>query len=319
MKITAKKKVLVTGATGFVGSNLVRRLINQNYEVHVLKRRNSNIWRIKDIASKLSAYNVNILNKGQLLKILQKIKPNIIFHLANLGLYGGIDPSIDDSIKINALGTINLIESANTIDYECFINTGSSAEYGNKCKTMRETDRCEPLTNYAIAKLIGTQYAQSYSKRSNKPLTTLRIFSPFGPYDHPNRLIPLAILTTLKGERFILNNPYDFRDYIFIEDVVDAYLLCIKHSQKLSGEIFNIGSGKQTNIGDLIELLKAKIGLKNDIFLENIPTTKKQPRVWQADITKAQKLLQWHPQYDIYNGITKTVDWFKHNRKFYGC
>lgn len=304
------KKILVTGATGFVGRNLVQRLIDQNYQVHILKRKSSDIWRIKDIITKLHTHDVDLLEKKLLLKLLKKIKPNVIFHLANLGLYAGVDPPIEDAIKINTLGTINLIASADVIDYECFVNTGSSSEYGDKQSPMRETDSCEPTTNYALAKLAATLYAQAYAKRTKKPLATFRIFSPFGPFDHSTRLITYTILKMLKGTHLSFYNPDAVRDYIFIEDVINAYLLCIKHSDRLCGEIFNIGMGNQTQIKDVIQLLSTEIGSKSSINWDNL-YKKNERLIWQADIQKAKKQLGWRPKKTLEQGLKETVSWFK--------
>lgn len=312
MKLSSKR-ILVTGATGFIGANLVRKLINQNHQVHILKRKKSDIWRIKDVISKLDIYDVDLLEKEKLSKIIRKIKPNVIFHLANLGLYGGIDPNIEDSIKINTFGTINLIQSADSINYECFINTGSSSEYGIKQSPMKETDTCEPTSNYAISKLAGTLYASLYAKKTHKPLVTLRIFSPFGPYDHPDRLITQAILKMLRGEQFFSNNPYSVRDYIFIEDVIEAYLLCMKNSPNIGGEIFNIGSGKQVYIQNVINLLAAEM----KIDLTDWKKSNKNDIVWQADIRKAKRMLNWYPREKLTDGLKKTITWFKNNRSFY--
>lgn len=303
------KKILVTGATGFIGANLVHRLVNESYQVHILKRKDSDIWRIKDIISKLYTHDINLTEKTHLTKLLKNIKPSVIFHLANLGLYRGIDPSIEKSIQINTFGTINLIESADQIDYECFINTGSSSEYGDKQSPMKETDCCEPTTNYALAKLAGTLYAQSYAKKTKKPLATLRIFSPFGPFDHPVRLITYTILKMLKGEKLLFHNPYAVRDYIFIEDVIDAYLLCIRQPYRLCGEIFNIGTGKQARIKDVIQLLSAEIGSKSSISWNNL--SRKEKLLWQADIQKAKKQLGWGPKKTLEQGLKETINWFK--------
>ncbi len=304
------KKILITGATGFIGANLVRRLIKENYQVHILKRKDSDIWRIKDIISKLYTHDVDLMEKDRLSKLLKKVKPKVIFHLANLGLYAGIDPTITNSINSNLLGTINLIESADAIDYECFINTGSSSEYGKKSNLMRETDSCQPQSNYAITKLSATLYAQAYAKRTKKPLVTFRIFSPFGPFDQPNRLLSSSILKILKGEDIFLQNPFDVRDYIFIEDVVNAYLLCMKKAKIPGSEILNIGSGKQILIKDIIELLTKKIKSKSKIISDKNSINDSR-HIWQADIQKAKKILGWQPKTTLEEGLKKTYFWFK--------
>lgn len=310
------KKVLVSGATGFIGANLTRRLVKENYEVHILVRKGSDVWRIKDIISKLYIHKINLLEKQRLSKLMHDIKPNVIFHLANLGLYGGVDSPIEEYIKINLVGTNNLIESTHNTNYECFINTGSSSEYGDKLSPMKEVNVCQPSTNYALTKLASTLYAQAYAKKNKKPLATLRLFSPFGPFDHPARFISQMILKLLKSEEISIKSPQDVRDYIFIEDVVNAFLACMKSSDRLSGEIFNIGSGKQTSIITILNLLRNLIRSKSKINYGS--SSKKDKIVWQADIKKAKQKLGWEPKIALTQGVEETVKWFKKNSHLYG-
>lgn len=309
------RKILITGATGFVGANLARRLVKEKYELHILIRERSNTWRINDIIPKVHMHKIDLTEKKYLFKLMDIVRPNCIFHLANLGLYGGIDSPIKESIGVNLLGTINLLESADKINYDCFINTGSSSEYGTKTVSMKETDLCQPETNYAITKLAATLFAQAYAKKTKKPVVTLRLFSPFGPFDHPSRLIAQMIIKMVKGEDISVKNPHDVRDYIFIEDVIEAYMLCMKNSDKSCGEVFNIGRGKQTSIKDMLELLAKLTGFKGRIMYEDKALDKKI--MWQADISKAEQQLGWQPTKTLREGLNRTVEWFKKNSHFY--
>lgn len=310
------KKVLVTGATGFIGANLTRKLVKRNYEVHILIRKSSDVWRIKDIIPKLHTHQIDLLKKQHLSKLISAIKPNAIFHLANLGLYGGFDSPIEESIKINLVGTINLIKSAHYTNYKCLINTGSSSEYGDKLFPMKENHLCQPSTNYALTKLAGTLYAQAYAKKNHKALATLRLFSPFGPFDHPARFISQTIIKLLRNEEILIKSPYVVRDYIFIDDVIEAFLVCMKNSNKLSGEVFNIGSGKQTTIHRVLQLLKSEIKSKSQIKYDTL--SRKENNMWQADIKKAKQKLGWYPKTTLTEGLKETVKWFKENSHLYG-
>lgn len=309
------KKIFVTGATGFVGANLVRTLLKKNYEVHIIKRKNSDVWRIKDVLPKLHLHEIDLLEKRFLARLLQTLKPNVIFHLANLGLYGGIDAPLNKSLEVNLQGTVNLIEAADSIDYECFINTGSSAEYGDKNTPMKEDDVCQPTSNYALAKLASTLYAKSYATKTNKPLATLRLFSPFGPFDHPARFITETILKLLKGEEIYIKDPSAVHDYIFIEDVVSAFLQCIKNPKKLSREIINVGSGKQIQVKGVLELLTQNMVSNSKITYNDLSSDKKV--MWQAGIKKAKQVLDWHPKTNLDQGLKKTIKWFEKNAYYY--
>jgi len=246
---------------------------------------------------------------------MNKVRPQFIFHLANLGLYGGIDSTLEESVKVNLFGTFNLIDGLEKVGYECFINTGSSSEYGIKTSPMAEDEICQPETNYALTKLAATLYAKSYAKINNKPIVTLRLFSPFGPFDHSSRFIAQAILKMQKGQTVSVRNPNALRDYIFIDDVIDAFTLCIKNYSKLSGEIINIGRGSQISMKYMVELLAKQIGSKTKIIFGK-PI--KDKNMWQADIRRAKLKLGWTPKTNLAKGVRTTLEWFKQNSHYYG-
>src|SRR3989338_6947420 len=182
----SKKRVLLTGATGFVGANLARRLLREGYEVHVLTRKTSDRWRLANILPSLHDHIVDLREVAKLNKVVGSIKPDIICHLATAAIYGGVHLPEKDLIDINLWGTFNLINACEKINYSCFINTGTSSEYGPKPHRMRETDFCQPINMYGITKLAAALYAQLVAKSSQKPIIHLRLFSPYGPYDENN-------------------------------------------------------------------------------------------------------------------------------------
>ena len=180
---------------------------------------------------------------------------------------------------------------------------------------MAEDEICQPETNYALTKLAATLYAKSYAKINNKPIVTLRLFSPFGPFDHSSRFIAQAILKMQKGQTVSVRNPNALRDYIFIDDVIDAFTLCIKNYSKLSGEIINIGRGSQISMKYMVELLAKQIGSKTKIIFGK-PI--KDKNMWQADIRRAKLKLGWTPKTNLAKGVRTTLEWFKQNSHYYG-
>ncbi len=246
-------KIFITGATGFIGSHLIRFFATHNYEVHILSRKTSHHSRIQDILRKVHIHTASLKEKKSLKNILYSVQPQYIFHLANEGLYGGVDGDNKKVIETNLLGTMNLLESTAQIPYKLFINTGSSSEYGAVSHTMKEHDRCQPQSVYAISKLAATLYAQSFATQYTKPVVTLRIFSPYGLYDEKTRLIPTVIGHAIAHQPIHLGNPSAVRDFIYIEDVVCAYLSCIKTKKNLLGEVINIGSGRKHSVSEVVK------------------------------------------------------------------
>jgi len=307
-----KKKIFITGATGFIGSHVLRRLVNENsYEVHILLRKTSSTWRIKDLLKKIHLHFGDITEGKKLKVLITRIQPDIIFHLANISVLAGQEGSIADVINVNLIGTINLIHACSDINYTCFVNTGSSSEYGQKDNAMNENNICEPQGIYAITKLASTLFAKDYAKKNNKPIVTLRIFTPYGPNDDQQRLIPYLVSSAVKANEIFLANKKTVRDFVFIDDIVCSYLLAITHAKVIQGEILNIGSGKQTTVLEITKKIiditntKAKITWNSDIKKRN------ESPVWKASTKKTKELLKWEPAHSLENGLKKTLIWEK--------
>jgi len=311
-------RVLVTGATGFVGANLVRRLYREGYEVHVFTRVSSNKWRLIDVLSKLNDHTVDLLEEKKLKKLIKEIKPKLIFHLATAGIYGGVHLPEKNLIETNFLGTVNLLDACNDIDYKCFINTGSSSEYGPKKHPMKETDVCEPINMYGITKCAATLYGRFIAKTQDKPIIGFRLFSPYGPYNDMVRLITYAIINALQNNDLNLANPEAVRDYIYIEDILDLYMKAIEKAYELKGEVFNVGSGSQAIIhyvvAKIIELTQSKSRVNWGSANGRSWDTEK----WEADIKKTSRFFNWKPIYDIDKGLKKTISWLRNNLYLYG-
>lgn len=305
--------ILITGASGFIGSNLTRKIAAERSDVNILIRTESDPWRIKDVLPRIALHRADLTNREDIFAIIGKIKPKTIFHLAAYGVHS----AHDDAKKIEAInlhGTMNLIDACAEFGFKIFVNTGSSSEYGVKKMPMKETDALEPNSDYAIFKAAATQYCQSLAKSKKLPIITIRPFSAYGPYEESTKLVPTLINSLLSNTCPPLVSPDTARDYIFIDDVIDAYLLAGQRPD-LGGEIFNIGSGKQTTIKEIvnlsIRLTKASVKPKWGT-MEN---RARDQNIWQADISKAKSMLGWSPKNNLEEGLTKTINWLKADMK----
>ncbi len=305
-------RVLVTGASGFVGSNLTRALIQRGYRVTVLTRRDSRLWRLEDVRSSFEQLHADLNDAYEIRTAVQKAKPVVIFHTAAANVAGGqlTAPELD-MMRTNFLGTVNLIRACDELEYRCFVNTGSSSEYGPKTEPMRETDMPEPRDGYGVAKCAATMYASAVGRRAHRPILTLRLFSPFGPFDDPRRLIPTAIAAALAGREIPLARPEIGRDYVYIDDVVQAYLSATELAHELSGGVINVGSGREATLNEVIETILSETQSASLPNWGAFPNSSQDNPRWQADITKAAQCLGWRPRVSFREGIQRTVAWFR--------
>jgi nucleoside-diphosphate-sugar epimerase len=307
-------KVLISGANGFVGANLVRSMLSDGNELVALIRPNSQPWRLLEIKDKITIVYGDITNRESISKILSENNPDGII---NTAIYGGYHYQNDEDLiyKTNLDGTRILLEESIKTGFEWFINTGSSSEYGEKGSLMRESDIAAPIDSYGISKLAGSLYCQARARKLSLPIFTLRLFSIYGYMEEPNRLIPHLIVSKLKGETAQLTSPNFVRDFTFIEDVCNAYHQTIVQRNALPhGEIFNIGTGISSKISDIVDTLSTIFANKFSVNYNY-----KQGRVsdnfllWAADITKVDDFLSWRPTNDLKTGLTKTYKWFEKN------
>jgi nucleoside-diphosphate-sugar epimerase len=313
--VSHKRVFLITGGTGFVGSLLTRRLVNNKEEVHLIVRKESRFWRIRDILDSVTCHVADLSDTKILKKIVNKIKPTVIYHLATCGAYSYQDEA-DRIVKTNILGTWNLLMATASVDYELFVNTGSSSEYGFKQFKMREIDLLEPASYYAATKCSQTLLCYHIARDEKKPIVTLRPFSVYGPYEEPTRFIPTLMKTLYFEGRMDLVSPAISRDYIYADDLLGAYLL-IDKLKKYRGEIFNIGTGIQSSIKQVIETALGVTGKAANFRWGHMKKRSWDTTNWVADISKARQLLGWMPHINLEDGLFLTWKWFERNHKFY--
>ena len=310
------KKILITGASGFVGAVLLRRIVTKYPKAKpiVFLRKISNTWRIKDILKKIKVVELDLTEKEKLRKVVLKIKPDIIFHLAVYGAYPHQN-SLEEAVKTNILGTKNLLLALEGINYQTFVNTGSSSEYGYKNHPMKEMDFLEPASYYAATKASATHLCNTYGFLNNKPIVTLRLFSVFGPYEEPGRFVPTAILAAIENREInVVRGPK--RDFIYVEDVVDAYLACTK-LRKFDQRVFNLCSAVQLGIdeaaGVIVKLAKSKSKIETGTYT---------PRPWDTNYwvgtnKVAKDILKWKPRHTLKEGLLESINWFRMNKDLY--
>ena len=304
-----KYPILITGAAGFVGANLARYFASKGIKIHIIIKKNSNLWRLKDVMSKIHIHYSDLNNKKNIKNIIKKVKPKTIFHLAANGAYsdqndlGKIKESIFDS-------TFNLVNECKKYKFNIFINTGSSSEYGFKKNKMRESDVLVPNSYYSTFKSSATLYCQFESINSNIQIVTIRPFHIYGPFERPSRLIPVLIKKMLSNKSISLVSPKISRDLIHIDDLIRFYIK-IANKKDLIGEIFNLGSGKKYTIKDIYNSLKKITGYKKKNLWSTMKNRTWDQTTWYADMSYVKRRINWTPKLNLNNGLSKTINWYK--------
>ncbi len=303
------KRILITGAAGFVGAVLTRRVLQSGHEVHVLLKSTSPGWRLADVARDLRVHHGDLTDEAAVAKLVADARPEIVYHLATHGAYP-FQTNADGIIQTNILGTWNLLKALARSDYEVFVNTGSSSEYGFKDYAMRETDLLEPNSYYSVAKCAQTLLCQHVAKTEQRPITTFRLFSVYGPYEEPSRLVPTLVRLCLEGKDLTLVDPSTARDFVYVDDVVDAYLRIDKLAA-LCGEVVNIGSGMQCSLGRMVDAVLAETEARVQCHWGTMPARIWDAKTWVADCTKSQRLLDWRATTALADGVAQTVAWMR--------
>lgn len=306
------KRSIITGANGFVGANLARRLLREGHEVHLLLRPGYAPWRIKDIKGNVSLHEVDLKDSDALAALINAVRPEWIFHLAVHGAYAS-QTDIRRMVETNITGTINLVEACIKVGFESFVNTGSSSEYGFKPFAPAETERLEPNSYYAVTKASATLFCRYVAQEHSLNLSTLRLYSVYGPYEEPARLIPTLIMRGLEGTWPPLVNPSVAHDFVYVDDVCDAYLLAATQRCDEYGAIYNVGTGKQTTLLEAVEVARRAMAIAVEPEWNSMPGRQWDTDTWASDSRKIQEELGWHPQHTFEQGFNRTLDWFRDN------
>jgi len=308
------ENVLLTGASGFVGANLARDLLARGKNVHLLLRPQAKLWRIHDLLPHVRVYWVDMNDAEGIKAAVQAIRPHTIYHLAVYGAYPS-QTNMRLSLETNLIGTMNLIEACTATDFAVFLNTGSSSEYGFQDHAPREDELPQPNSDYAFAKTAATLYCAYQSRRLGRPISTLRLYSVYGPYEEGTRLLPTLIKRGLNGDWPPMADPRIARDFIYIDDVCAAYRAV--ESVKELGAVFNVGTGIQTTLGQVAETARAVLGLTGEPPWGDYAPRAWDTSVWVADPARLRQACAWTPQFDFQTGFATMVAWFREHEALY--
>lgn len=304
------RRVLVTGAGGFIGANLVRRLLEEGHEVTALVRPGSDDWRLAGLSEAVRMGRVDLTDHERVPPMLRKVRPEWVFHLAAHGAYSW-QQDVRRIMQTNAIGTVSLLDACAKIGCEAFVHAGTSSEYGAKDHAAREEEELEPNSAYAVSKASATLYCSHVGRAGRVGTATLRLYSVYGPHEAPPRLIPQLIVRGRSGELPPLVGPDVAHDFVAGDDVVHAFLLAAEHVGREPGAIYNIGTGIQTRVRDVVAVARRALSIAAEPEWGSLPERNWDTTTWVANVGKAARVLEWTPRVSLEQGFARTVEWLE--------
>jgi nucleoside-diphosphate-sugar epimerase len=282
---TSSDRILVTGAAGFVGANLVRRLLQDGAAVTAVVRPGGDPWRLEGLGVELLETDVREPLPGGFA---------LVYHLAAHGSYSW--QRDEETIReTNLRGTENALAAGDRV-----VVAGSSSEYGLKPHAPAEDEPLQPNSAYAAAKAEGTARALEHGA------VVLRLYSAYGPWEHPDRLVPTLLARGLEGELPPLVSPAVARDFVHVDDVCAAFVLA---AGAKGGRVYNVGSGRQTTVAEIVELARRLLGLEAEPRWGSMPDRAWDTETWVANPDRINRELGWEPRIGLEEGLARTFEW----------
>lgn len=315
------KKILVTGADGFIGSHLTEVLVRNGFSVRAFVQYNSfNSWGWLDhsdpqILSSLDVFSGDIRDANGVKSAMAGC--DVVFHLAALIAIPYSYHSPSTYIDTNVIGTLNVVQAARDLDLEKVIHTSTSEVYGTaRFVPITEDHPLQGQSPYSASKIGADQIALSYYSSFDTPVAVIRPFNTYGPRQSSRAIIPTVITQIASGVNKIrLGSLHPTRDFNYVSDTVQGFIAIAESDQSI-GEVINIGSNYEVSIGETVQLIAKIMNSEVDIETEEArlrPEKSEVERLW-AENRKARELLGWFPKYGqlegFQRGLAKTVEWF---------
>lgn len=303
-------KVLVTGGSGFIGSHLTPKLAELGHEVYSLERYVTGRYVLG--AKRMTVFG-DIRDSFTIRKLVRVVQPDAVIHLAAISPVAYSYDHPQEVFEVNTLGTINLAEAClrEVPNFKHFLYAGTSEEYGNQSGfPIKEDAELRPNSPYSVSKVAADKYLQYMRAAYDFPVIVLRPFNTYGREDATHFVVERTITQMLHGKTVKLGDPTPARDFLYVDDHVDAYLTCLDNPKAI-GEIFNFCTGREVSIRELVELISKLTGFKGEIHWNTIPARPLDIKKLVGSHDKATRVLGWRPKYTLEEGLRRTIDFWR--------
>jgi UDP-glucose 4-epimerase len=305
------KNVLVTGATGFIGSHLVKRLVTEGAQVSALIMPEFFPGPIAAFSNHIKIIKADIANLDSLQAALALEKPDIVFHLAACVDVRRDWDCVSLMINNNLVGTANLLQALKDRQIDLMINIGSSEEYGDATSPQSEENRELPVSPYSFSKVAAVYLCQMAAKAFNFPVVTARLFPVYGPGQNTGMFIPSAIIKLLSRQEFRMSPGEQIREFNYVDDVVEALIQLSSCGDDIVGSVINIGNGIPYRIIEVIDTIRALIEDSARIQVGALSYRVGEVMESYCDNSLLKQLTGWEPQFSLKKGLELTVQWYR--------
>jgi len=305
------RRVLVTGASGFLGAHVVRRMVKEGAQVFAVSSSASvgTPGRLGGVIDQIVLLEANLTDPSSLAHVVATSKPELVIHQGAFTHVGKSFFRIDENIQTNIQGTVNLLLALEGA-YERFVYVGSGDVYGDAPVPFREDGPVSPASPYAVSKYAAERFCRMFHQAYGWPIVCLRPFNVYGPEQSPDRIIPELIVSALQGRDLKMTEGRQTREFMYVDDVVEAFVTALTRPG-IDGEVINVSRAEEVSIRDLaLTVLRLMGNPVQALFgaLENRPT-----EIWRmyGDNTKAGDLLGWSPTTTLAEGLARTIEWYR--------
>ncbi len=308
-------RVLITGVSGFIGSHLVEKMANSNYDLYALERYVTGRYVLGSSRDIKTLYG-DLREYALVRKTIREVQPDYVIHIAAISPVSYSYDHPFEVIDTNFYGTLNLAEACL---HECpelkqFLFASTSETYGNGPLPRKEDTPQNPNSPYAVAKMAAEKYLLYLRDAYRFPVTILRNFNTYGRKDNTHFVVERMTVQMLRGDEVRLGDPEPVRDLMYVDDHVQSYLTCLGN-QRAVGEIFNFCTGIGVKIKGLAEKIAEKTGFKGRIVWGTVPQRPLDIKELVGDNSKAKTVLNWSPKYTLDQGLDLTVKYWRERTK----
>jgi len=305
------RPVIVTGYSGFVGANLAMAVAARGGRVIGIQSPSGIDWRTRDVSG-VEVERLDLSRRADVLAFVERTQPLAIYNCAAYGAYS-VQADAARIFDVNLLAVRHLLEAARHVPgFQAFVQAGSSSEYGFNCSAPAEDAATEPDSDYAVSKVAATQLVRMYAQKHRLPAFVLRLYSVYGPYEDFSRLIPTLLGHAREGRFPPLVNPNISRDFVYVADAVRAFEAVHARASELKpGEVFNVGSGVKTTLGELVQVVRELFAIQAEPAWGSMPDRSWDHPAWFANPAKGARLLDWRCATSLRDGLAETARWLE--------